>query len=185
MIAFDLDNGILKGRFLVTGPELPSSELLQAAARAMADQEDERRLPLLREALKQETVRATAHPGVDPEDVLQVYIDGLDGRLFACTIVSAGRLKRMLDASGAVVEGLTLQVAPRGLDVHGALDAWAARCFPDIPAPIFDLDTWSADPDLELGLIDMGPLAASFAEEEIPETLVPDLRQLGLDNEAA
>lgn len=185
MIAFDLDNGTLKGRLLVIGPELPTTEMLQRATGAMADEEDERRLPRLRAALQQELVRATAHPGVDPEDVLQLYVDGPEGRLFACTIVSPGRLQAMLDASGAVVEGLTLQVAPRGLDVPAALDLWAARCFPDISAPVFDLDTWSDEPDLDLGLVETGPLTASFAAEEIPETLVPDLRQLGLDDEAA
>ena len=185
MNAFDLDDGTVKGRLLLAGPVLPTSETLAEATRAMMDDEDAQRLPLLRQALQQGLVRATAHPNVEPEDVLQVYLDGSEGRLFACTIVSPGRVEQMLEVSGAVVEGLTLQVAPRGLDVHAALEAWAARCFPDLPAPAFELDTWAEDPDLELGLADAGPFRAPFGADEIPETVVPDVARLGLDDEAA
>jgi hypothetical protein len=185
MNTFDLDHGSVRGRLLLAGPELPAPKMLEEAARAMIDAEDAQRLPLLRQALQQTLVHATAHPTVEEEDVLQVYIDGPDGRLFACTIVSPARLEQMLASSCAIIEGLTLQAAPRGLDVRGALEAWAARCFPDLPAPAFELDTWVEEPHLELDLTDEGPLMAPFGDDEIPVTVVPDVSRMRLGNEAA
>ncbi len=101
---------------------------------------------------------AWAHPGVDPEDVVHVYVQPLEGgeRLFACAIVSQDRLLRMLREASSVLEGFSLQVVEaRHLSVDAigaAVEAWAERNYPDLQVPAFLVEPWR--PALEIPAVD-------------------------------
>lgn len=151
------------------------------------DESDLPRLQVLAAAVRSPRVTATAHPGVDPPDVLHVYLDVADvGRVFACVVVSETRLQTMLDEAPRVVEGLWLQVAPgphlTADSVRAALQAWSARCFGE-PVPVFLVRPWLEPPEeLELGVVEVGVLESSLEDAFAPP---PGLAEPAYHEEAA
>ena len=116
------------------------------------DEDDMGREPRLRATLATGSVSATIHPGVDPDDVQHVFLEGPEtgAPVFACVVVSRQRLEQMLIEASVVVEGFSLQVALGNHltpdELRAALEAWAERNFAGAAPPKFRLDLW-VDPD--------------------------------------
>jgi hypothetical protein len=140
---------------------LPSEELLVSLRRALAarafDEEDRERASELRERLRCGLAHAIAHPGVDPDDVCQIYLEG-GAPLFACTVVSTHRVSALLAGSSEVIEGFSLQVAGGGHltpdALRAALEVWAERNFPDLALPRFVVWPWVDPDELQRELLD-------------------------------
>jgi len=65
-------------------------------------------------------VFADLHPGIDPADVMHVFLHDVEGdRVFACTIL------------------------PDEGEPVAALEAWVKRDYPEIPVPRFQIEMWS------------------------------------------
>lgn len=162
--------------------ELPDRQVADVIiAERYWDDDDQVRESALRGILAQERVSAVAYPTLEHRDVLQVFLRDSDGDLvFACVLVSGGRLRYLLAQSSPVIEGFALQVLPsEHLSIEGvrtALQCWIERCFPNIALPSLALERWTG-PDgilqelLELLLsprdpiVVMSPAAADTDEE--------------------
>jgi hypothetical protein len=157
MIAIDAAAGERRGRAFLRDLGLPIEPVLEAFRRRYLDDDDRPRERLLREALLQAVVRGTAHPGADPKDLAHVYLshpDAAVGLLFACVVISAERLAAMLDEAPVVLETFCLQLAPGAhftkAALHAAVEVWAARNFPDVATPRFEIEPWLGDADADL-----------------------------------
>jgi hypothetical protein len=154
MIAIDAAAGERRGRAFVRDLGVPVEPVLESFRRSYLDDDDRPRERLLREALLQAVVRGTAHPGADPKGEAHVYLSHLHaavGPLFACVVISAGRLAAMLEEAPVVLETFGLQFAPgahfTNAAQHAAVEAWAARNFPEVATPRFELEPWLGDAD--------------------------------------
>ncbi len=114
----------------------PDWETLRAADR---DDDDDARARVLADLVTSPTISASVHPGVDPPDVLHVYLQSphRHDRVFACVIVSEDRLREMLRESSTVLEGMSLQVAAGSQltqeAIRAAIQTWSARNFGRLP----------------------------------------------------
>jgi hypothetical protein len=139
-----------RARVFSRNPLVPTQSW-EELARADTDDDDLARLARIEPLLRTGRVSGMAHPGVDPPDVVHVFLGTAPSdRTFACVIVSEPRLQQMLQESAVVVEGVSLEVAharflrPRAL--RAALEAWVERNFPGVPVPMLDVSPWM-DPD--------------------------------------
>jgi hypothetical protein len=143
-----------RGRIFVTDIKQVQPALIEALSARFIEEDDLEREPLLEELLRTTLIVAWVYPGIEPDDIAQVYLQPLGGgeRLFACTVVPRTRLEQMLAETPAVIEGFSLQVVDTtrlSTEVVGAaISAWAERNYPAVPAPAISVEHWKSDIDL-------------------------------------
>jgi hypothetical protein len=152
------------GRVFAARPDLLRLEQGDALTANWSDEDDDERTALLRQLLtnsEKGVVRAWTHEGIDPDDAVHVYLQNVAGgpKLFCCVVISRERLEKMLLESDLVFEGFSLQVADvRHLTVdalRAAVEAWAERCFPDVPLCEFIIEPWCDGDSLALDLLSL------------------------------
>jgi hypothetical protein len=118
------------------------------------EEDDRSRDAALRDLVSQGALIAWAHPGVDPDDVVHVYLQPVASGdpLFACVVVSRERLERMLSESSFVMEGFSLQVvdartlsADSAETIQAAIEAWIGRIYPSASLPVIFVMPWRDD----------------------------------------
>jgi hypothetical protein len=157
MISRTFQAGGHTGRLFARVPESIDDDAMARATSEYQDAEDVDREPYLREALTGSTVRIDAHFGVDPRDVLHVFVQTEEGPLFACVIVSENRADQMLEQSPVIHETYSFQIANGTCVTKAAATAafehWVERNFPDMPLPRVRLLRWMDEPFLAMSTI--------------------------------
>jgi hypothetical protein len=177
MITLDSVAGMRRGRIFLRDGDEAAAQLIETDP--PIEGEDEARYELLYGAFKSGVVHSVAHPGVDIPDVMDVYIAHPEtgDPVFACVVVSQNRLKRMLAEAPVVIEDFCLQVAnvPRLTTsaIRAALTTWAARIFPPINAPQFNVTIWSDATDDPMMALLAAPLAESIMADDFPTEYDP------------
>lgn len=158
MIAIDAVADARRGRIFIADLQSPDlvTKLRERFAHEFIDSDAERLVSHLEKALRAPVVTAAVHQGIDPDDIVQVFLetnDPLHPRVFACTVVSESRLQHMVENEGVIFEGFDLQVASGPFlsmqALHSALEAWSARNFSGRRTR-FNLSPWSDDASVNL-----------------------------------
>lgn len=176
MIAFDAEAHGRRGRIFTRDGLQPSRESLDRIFADSFTNEDVNRVEDLHSALSRPVLFAVAHQGVDPGDVMHVYIRNTEPAIFACVVVTTARLRQMLSEAPTVLENLDLQVAPTERltvpAIEAAMQAWVERNFPRLPVPQLIVEPWvdPANTELVKWLVDVEP--SQFLE---PVTTEPNM----------
>jgi len=151
IVAYELETPERRrGRVFTRGEPIDESTRKEFFAR-FVEKDDAARIGVLEDCIAKGAVTAWAHPGIDPADVVQLYLEPFGGGeiAFACTVVSHDRLEKMLAGSACVIEGFSLQIVDtrtlshESLDVlRTAIETWIGRVFPSLPVPAIFVMPW-------------------------------------------
>lgn len=117
--------------------------------RDFADEDDEERLSLLKDAVSAPTITIATYPGYDSPQELHAYVEAPGNppnRIFACVLMSLAAVKHNLERPPRMVmETASLQVVGPSLSdtsIAAAVETWIARMFPGRPMPRILLNPW-------------------------------------------
>ena len=166
--------GDQSGRLFARDGLALTADAIARAVHDFRDAEDGAREPLLRAVLREPLVQVDGHFGIDPRDILHVYLQTKRGPLFACVIATEDRVAAMLDQTLVVSETFAFQVASgrriTKASAVAALESWAQRDFPDC-SPRFAFGLWVDEPRYHVDLIEVGiGVGASAPEPRQPVT---------------
>ena len=117
--------------------------------RSFVDEDDKKRLSLIRRALGQRTITFEVYPGETSPVELHAYVRApqvSDASIFACVLLSLAVVEQAISVSPHVVlETATVQVIEdeaSPASIIAGLESWMRRMWPDLVVPKVTLNQW-------------------------------------------